>query len=168
MTTAEYKTMDLDSLFREFQKIPDWDRFPMPEVFYQHFKVKKPQSLSVNESATYFAPPSLSLGNGKTEIRGPLPGGVRTIPEGPPLPVEVKVLTDQTDDDTTTDSHQNLLTPPTEHNTTETQHALDLQSQDPSCAAAYTSHDAPCRDAECNPPSQPLQNQQTSHDQIRF
>jgi len=165
---TDYATMDIDSLFREFQKIPDWDRFPMPEVFYEHFKVKKPQSLSVNESATYFAPPSLPLGNGKTEIRGPLPGGVREVPEGPPLPVEVKVLTDQTDDDTMTSSHQNLLTPPTEHNRTETLGELGPQSQDPSCASGDTSRDAPCRDAECSPPSQPPQNQHSFHDQIRF
>ena len=87
--------MSLEQAFEEFKKLPDWDRFPMPEVFYEHFKVKKPQSLSVNECATYIPPPYASLGNGKVEIRGPLPGGVREIKDLQQLPVDVKLLTDE-------------------------------------------------------------------------
>ena len=92
MTTVE-------ELFEEFKKLPDWDLYPMPEVFYTHFKVKKPRPGEVGELVTpHNPPPYISMNEGgKLEIRGPLPGGVREIKEFQTLPVEVKRLTDSGD-----------------------------------------------------------------------
>ena len=88
----------LEDLFAELKKIPDWDRYPYPEVFYTHFNVKKPKPGEVYEiAAPHNPPPYLSLNEGgKTEIRGPAPGGVREIKEMQILPVEVKKVNEET------------------------------------------------------------------------
>lgn len=87
----------LEEAFELFKQLPDWDKYPMPEVFYQHFHVKKPKpSYEVAEAVVYTTPPYESLNkNGKVEIRLPAEGGVRQIEELPALPVEVKMLTDE-------------------------------------------------------------------------
>lgn len=151
----------LEEAFEQFKQLPDWDRFPMPEVFYEHFNVKKPKSaVSLMECLTYTPPPHQSLNkNGKVEIRPPAEGGVREIKEFLTLPVEQTLITDQTDDDTLTDLHQTTLNHPTEHNTTEIQPSLGHQSPNPSCVVPDTVPDVPCRDAECSPASQPLQSE---------
>jgi len=151
----------LEAAFEEFKQLPDWDRFPMPEVFYTHFNVKKPQpSVSLMESLTYTPPPHQSLNkNGKVEIRKPAEGGVREIKEFLALPVEQTLITDQTADDTTQDSHQMTSSLPTEDSTTEILPGWDRQSLNPFYAAPDTAPDAPCRDAECSPASQQPQNE---------
>ena len=88
----------LEEAFEQFKKLPDWDRYPMPEVFYQHFQVKKPQPGSVMECISYQPPPYASEGNGKVEIRGPVEGGVREIKDLMTLPVEVKRLNEETNE----------------------------------------------------------------------
>jgi hypothetical protein len=90
-------TATLEDAFEQFKKLPDWDRYPMPEVFYEHFKVKKLQPASINEVICYNPPPYESLNeNGKVEIRGPVEGGVRTIENLAPLAVEVKKKNEET------------------------------------------------------------------------
>ena len=88
----------LEETFKQFQQLPDWNKYPMPEVFYEHFKVAKPKPTnSIVESLYYSPPPSVSLNkNGKIEIRPPAPGGLREIKEFQSLPVEVKLLDDET------------------------------------------------------------------------
>lgn len=86
---VDVSKLSLEDLFHEFQKVPDYDRFPLPEVFYEHFKIKKPQPQTVNEAAWYQPPACLWLGDGKPDIRGPAPGGVRELEPLPALPVEV-------------------------------------------------------------------------------
>lgn len=151
----------LEEAFEQFKQLPDWDKYPMPEVFYEHFKVKKPQpALSLMESLTYTAPPHHSLNkNGKVEIRGPAEGGVREIKEFLTLPVEQTLITDENETYMLTDSAAETLNHPTECNSSETQPELGRQSANPSCVAPDTVPDVPCRDAECNPASQPLQNE---------
>lgn len=151
----------LEEAFEQFKQLPDWERFPMPEVFYEHFKVKKPKpAVSLMESLTYTPPPSESLNrNGKVEIRKPAEGGVREIKEFLELPVEVKMLTDENENDTELDSGQSLLNPPTEHNSSETQPELGRQSPNPSYDAHDTEPSVLCHDAECSPASQLLQNE---------
>ena len=163
----------LEQLFDEFKKLPDWDRFPMPEIFYTHFGVKKPQPANVSELVNYCPPPAISLG--KTEIRKPMEGGVRQIEELPPLPVSVEVIQDvdqyipemktisQNDDDKKQDSDQNSLNPPTISTSSDIQGGYNRQSPSPYDASLCTFGDAPCHDAECNPPSQQPQNQHSSH-----
>lgn len=95
VATPDFSQKSLDELFEEFKQLPDWNRFPLPEVFYEHFKVKKPQPQSVQEALSYnpFLN-QLSFAIGKTELRGPAEGGVREIKEYLSLPVEVKMVTD--------------------------------------------------------------------------
>jgi hypothetical protein len=86
----------LEELFEQFKQLPDWQNYPMPEVFYEHFKVKKPRPAEVQESLCYVTPPHHSLNkNGKIEERGPVEGGVREIKEFQQLPTEVKLLTEE-------------------------------------------------------------------------
>lgn len=153
----------IDELFEEVQKLPDWERFPWPEAFWKHFNVRKPQAASIMECANYFPPAHLSLGNGKTEIRGPAPGGVRVIENYMSLPVEIKMITeDETTNQNVDDKHEdfapNLLNPPIEHNRQETLGVLGHQSPNLSYDVDDTKHDAVHRDVECSLPSQPLQN----------
>lgn len=85
---------DVEQVLKEFQKLPDWNRFPLPEVLYEKFGIKKPQPASLVEVIGYQPPPSESL-NPKIEERPPAPGGVREIKEFLQLPVEVKLLDDE-------------------------------------------------------------------------
>ena len=88
----------LEELFEEFKKLPDWERFPMPEAFYEHFKIKKLQPASITEAVCYQPPPFESLNEkGKIEVRDPAPGGVREIKDYLQLPVEVKRLNEETE-----------------------------------------------------------------------
>lgn len=158
----DYSKLSLDELFGLFKQIPDFDRYPMPEIYYKHFGVKKLQPTSVNEAATYFPPPHLPLGNGKLEIRKPLPGGVRSVPEGKPLDIEVKMVTDENDDDTKLDSPETMLNLPTTHNSSESQHELGHSSPSLSCVSDDKELSASDRDVVYSLPSQPLQNPRSS------
>ena len=51
----------LEELFDELKKLPDWNRYPYPEVFYKHFGVSKPKPASLMEALTYTPPPSETL-----------------------------------------------------------------------------------------------------------
>lgn len=85
----------LEEAFEEFKKLPDWNRYPMPEVFYEHFKVKKPQPQTVAEACAFNPMVYMHFSEKPTEIRGPVEGGVREIKDYLTLPVEVKMLTDE-------------------------------------------------------------------------
>lgn len=150
----------LEEAFEQFKQLPDWDRYPMPEVFYEHFKVKKPKPTNgIMEALVYTPPPHASLNKGgKIEIRGPAPDGVREIKDLMSLPVEVKVLTDETDDDMQQDSDQSSSNHPIEDSNSKTLPSLDRLSPSPSCVVDGSAPSAPCHDAECNPPSQPPQS----------
>ena len=87
---------EFDQLFEQFKKIPDWDKYPLPEFMYKKYGIRKPKPAEINEIVTYTAPPHESLNkNGKVDLL-PLPdGGVREVPKGPEMPVEVKLLNDE-------------------------------------------------------------------------
>ena len=99
----------VEQAFLEFQKLPDWERYPMPEIIYQHFKIKKLQPASVNEVASYMPPPHEPLGDGKLELRGPVEGGVREIHYPEPLPVETLVIKDE-EEKKEEPKHEDILT----------------------------------------------------------
>ena len=84
-------TKTIDEVFAEFQQLPDWNRFPMPEVFYTHFGVKKPKPAEIGEYLNYTPPPAKYE---KPQIRLAMPGGVREVPTLEPLPVETTVDTE--------------------------------------------------------------------------
>lgn len=151
----------LEEAFEQFKQLPDWQLYPMPDVFYKHFNLKKPKpSVSLMEALTYTPPPHQSLNtNGKVEIRKPVEGGVRPIEQFLELPVEQFLIKDESETCMLTDSAQETLNHPTEDSSSEILPGWDHQSVNPFYAAPDSVHDVPCRDAECNPASQPPQNE---------
>lgn len=98
MAAVELSSLSLDDLFQELKKLPDFEKYPYPEVFYEHFKVPKPKpSTGIMDCLTYQPPPSVSLNtNGKVELRPPAEGGVRELKDFQSLPVEVKKVNEET------------------------------------------------------------------------
>ena len=87
--------LSFEEVFEQYKKLPDWDRFPMPEVFYEKYNVKKPQPASIQESVS-MNPFMMAIAGGPIEKREPAPGGVREIKDYMTLPVEVKRLNEET------------------------------------------------------------------------
>jgi len=160
MATTE-QNPTLEELLEQFKQLPDWDKYPLPEVFYTKYNLPKPKpSLSLMESLAYQVPPHQSLNkNGKVEVRPPAEGGVREIKEFMTLPVEQTLIKDENDDDSPQDSVVVKTILPIEDNKTESQPLLGHQSPDPSCDGHDNAPDAPCPDAECSPASPLLQNE---------
>ena len=136
---------ELEKVFSEFKKVPDWDRFPMPEVIYKTFGIKKPEPADIGELTRN----SNLFGYGghytePMELRGPVEGGVRDVPMGPDVPVETKVITDETENGTQQDSAANSDARPREDSKTDTLPSSGHWSEGPSNAAADTSAAALC------------------------
>lgn len=78
-------------LYRILKELPDFDRFPLPEHWYEMFSIPRPAILTPMEAirlATQTAnAPGLKV---LLEVRDPAPGGVRPLIEAPVLPVEIK------------------------------------------------------------------------------
>lgn len=122
------ETLAVEDLVEQFKKVPDWDRYPLPDCIYEKFNIKKPKpTLDVQATLIYQVPPHENLNkNGKIEERGPAEGGVREIKEFMELPVEVELIPDekpidQISDDKKLDSDQTKLNHPIEYNSSETQ-----------------------------------------------
>ena len=63
-------------ILEQFKKVPDWNRFPLPEIIYEKYGIKKPKPAEIMEVLTYNPPPAAYE---KTETREPAPGGVRDL-----------------------------------------------------------------------------------------
>lgn len=150
----------VEELFEQFKKLPDWERYPLPEAYYDHFKIKKPQPASVNECCIgYNPPPHQSLNkDGKVEIRGPAPGGVREIKDFLSMPVEVNLIKDESASDTQTGSAQETESHPIADNTIKILPVSDLGSQGLSDAFPYISGAVQYPQSVNNHPFQTLQN----------
>ena len=84
---------ELNRLYQEFKKLPDYQRYPMPEVYYSHFNEKKPKPAEIQEILN--APSnSVYTPYESFEERGPLPGGVREVAQLPPMEIEATLKTD--------------------------------------------------------------------------
>jgi hypothetical protein len=84
---------DLNRLYQMFKKLPDHERYPMPEVYYSHFNEKKPKPAEIQETLESINS-SIYTPYESFEERGPLPGGVREIPELQSLEVTASIKTD--------------------------------------------------------------------------
>lgn len=70
---------EAERFLAEWRKVPDWDRYPLPEFFYTKFNVPKPKPNNDLMTAIYAQldpPPHEFLGK---EERDKAPGGVREI-----------------------------------------------------------------------------------------
>ena len=76
----------------EFKKVPDWYLFPLPEVVYQKYGIKKPKPVEIGDALWYRPPPA---DYAKPEFRSAAPGGVREVPLLESIPVETVALPDQ-------------------------------------------------------------------------
>lgn len=85
---------ELQKAFEEFKKLPDWYLYPLPEILYKHFQLKKPKPASTMEILTY-QPPLAEYA--PTETRGPAEGGIREVPQAPPVELDLKVIEDSTE-----------------------------------------------------------------------
>ena len=85
--------LELNRLYQMFKKLPDHGRYPMPEVYYKHFNEKKPKPAEIQEVLNAVGE-SIYTPYESFEERGPLPGGVREIPELPPLDVQTEIKTE--------------------------------------------------------------------------
>ena len=85
---------EVESCLEQFKKLPDWERWPMPETFYKTFNIPKPKPAEINEYLySSFDNMFIPKENG-VEERAPAEGGVRTIELPPPPPVETEVIPD--------------------------------------------------------------------------
>ena len=141
MTTVE-------EAFEQLKKLPDWERYPYPEVFYKHFDVKKPKPLTSSEIANFNPIQWMYFGAKPAETRGPAPGGVREIKDYQTLPVEVKMITDQSGVDMTQYLTTNSSTLPTEDNMTKIRVVSGHLSSSPSHVVSDTNVVVPDRGAE--------------------
>jgi len=92
---------EAESYLEQFKKLPDWQRYPMPETFYKTFGLEKPKALEIN---AYLRSNMESLmesgfGSGQIETREPAEGGVRPV-EQPSLQIaDTEVIPDKKADD---------------------------------------------------------------------
>jgi len=84
---------DLNRLYQEFKKLPDYQRYPMPEVYYSHFNEKKPKPAEIQETLDGINS-SIYTPYESFEERGPLPGGVREVAQLPPMEITATLKTD--------------------------------------------------------------------------
>ena len=110
----------LDELFALYQKVPNWEQFPMPEKFYTRFNIKKikPSDKPVVQSTDQFQGGEYR----PIEYRDALPGGVREIVLPEPLEVKTELIPNETSSDTPTRLPQETLTRPREDSSSESQH----------------------------------------------
>lgn len=77
-------------LMEILMKLPDFDRYPLPEYLYAKYNLQKPKIMSLMESLKHYDHIQNMPGDGTLEIRPPAPGGVRPLIEVKPLELEVK------------------------------------------------------------------------------
>ena len=92
---------EAESYLEQFMKLPDWNRYPMPETFYKTFNIEKPKALEIGaylrSNLDSFI--QAGFGSGQVELRGPAEGGVRQV-ELPPLMIaDTEVIPDKKADD---------------------------------------------------------------------
>lgn len=91
---------EAESYLEQFMKLPDWERYPMPETFYKTFNIKKPKPVEIGAylRANMDSLMLSGFGSGQVEVRGPAEGGVRHV-EQPPLQISDVIMPDAKVDD---------------------------------------------------------------------
>lgn len=88
--TTEMEERKERQLLDELMKLPDFDRFPLPEHFYAKYNIPKPKILTLMEALKLQSRTDCAPGDGKPlEIRKPAPGGVRPLIQIEPIKMEV-------------------------------------------------------------------------------
>lgn len=82
---------DFKKLFDEFRKLPEWDRYPLPDAVYKKFGISKP---IVSSDLKSYLSANAKIANyllDSVETREPSVGGARILEDGSVLPIEVKL-----------------------------------------------------------------------------
>lgn len=92
-TTSDSRDNEEDRRERELletlKRLPDFDRFPLPEHFYAKYNIPRPQILGFMEALRLQSRTENLPGDGKpVEVRIPAPGGVRPLIEVEPVKME--------------------------------------------------------------------------------
>ena len=91
---AEVKHAEIETIIDQFKKLPDWERFPVPEVLFKKYGLPVPHptdDLMAALSNCENPPPATYLPPEKREVA---PGGVREVALLDKVEVEVKTLED--------------------------------------------------------------------------
>jgi hypothetical protein len=92
---------EAESYLEQFMKLPDWNRYPMPETFYKTFGIEKPKALEISAylRTNLESFMQAGFGSGQVEIRGPAEGGVRKIDLAPLEIADTELIPDEKADD---------------------------------------------------------------------
>jgi len=81
---------ELTKLVEAFKQLPDFNRFPLPEIFYTKYGMPRPQHNNDDlKGSLTAAVTSMSAGGIPFEERGPMDGGVREIKLPDPITAEL-------------------------------------------------------------------------------
>ncbi len=80
---------EVADLLAELKKIPGWERFPLPDSVYKHFNIPKPQPYDGLMDYFKDAGKAAFLGSDEIQIRLPVDGGVREVPDAPKVEIEI-------------------------------------------------------------------------------
>lgn len=70
----------VEELFKEFQKLPDWNRFPLPKCVYEKFNLPEPKAVSISDYFREYTGFEIVMGGEQGEVRPPAEGGIREMP----------------------------------------------------------------------------------------
>ena len=92
---------EAESYLEQFMKLPDWNRYPMPETFYKTFNIEKPKTLEIGAylRTNMESFMQTGFGSGQVEMRGPAEGGVRPVEQPPLLIADTELIPDKKADD---------------------------------------------------------------------
>jgi len=82
------KEESMRELFELWKQVPNWEQYPMPEVSYKYFNVKKPKPSDEPAPTSKDRFAGGPIRGAGIEMREPAPGGVRNIPLGEELPIK--------------------------------------------------------------------------------
>lgn len=81
---------ELTKLVEAFKQLPDYNRFPLPEIFYTKYGVPRPRHNNDDlKGSLTSAVTSMTAGGIPFEERGPVEGGVREVKLPDPITAEV-------------------------------------------------------------------------------
>ncbi len=91
----------------EFKRVVGWERFPLPEVMFEKYGLKKPKPLEVGDICYYQPPPAEYERD--VEIREPAEGGVRDISGIEPLPLAQSFIPNPDEPQTKDEAYSRII-----------------------------------------------------------
>lgn len=86
------KDSEIEKIIEKFKKVPDWDRFPVPDVLIEKYGLPKARPSDDLMAALSTAEQPQKCIYLPSETRPPAEGGVREVKPLEDVPIEVKPL----------------------------------------------------------------------------